>query len=175
MNSDFRDLLRLFNAHRVRYLVVGGYAVMKYTEPRYTKDLDLWVEATPKNAKAVFAALRKFGAPLANLTEADFALEGFFYQMGRPPARVDILMSLQGVLFANAWSNRVASDFDGVTGYVLSRKDLIANKRAVGRPQDLVDVNSLVESEQRAAEVPRAPGPRKKKARGRGRDPEAEP
>ncbi len=64
MNSDFRDLLKLFNAHKVRYLVVGGYAVMKYTEPRYTKDLDVWVEATPKNAKAVFAALREFGAPL---------------------------------------------------------------------------------------------------------------
>ncbi len=85
MNSDFRDLLRLFNAHRVRYLVVGGYAVMKYTEPRYTKDLDVWVEATPRNAKKVFKALRKFEAPLANLTEADFANEGFFYQMGRPP------------------------------------------------------------------------------------------
>jgi hypothetical protein len=97
MNSDFRDLLKLFNAHRVRYLVVGGYAVMKYTEPRYTKDLDIWVEASPKNARAVFRALRRFEAPLANLTEADFAKEGFFYQMGRPPARVDILMSIKGI------------------------------------------------------------------------------
>ena len=85
MNSDFRDLLRIFNAGKVRYLVVGGHAVMKYTEPRYTKDLDLWIEATPKNARAVFKALKEFGAPLANLTEADFSKEGFFYQMGRPP------------------------------------------------------------------------------------------
>jgi hypothetical protein len=84
MNSDFRDLLKLFNAHRVRYLVVGGYAVMKYTEPRYTKDLDIWVEATPKNAKAVLKALRSFGAPLANLTEADFAAEGFSIRWGVP-------------------------------------------------------------------------------------------
>ena len=134
MNSDFRDLLKLFNAHRVRYLVVGGYAVMKYTEPRYTKDLDIWVEASPKNAKAVFKALWKFDAPLAKLNEADFANEGFFYQMGRPPARVDILMSIEGVDFADAWSNRVASDFDGVIGNVISRKDLVANKRALGRP-----------------------------------------
>jgi hypothetical protein len=83
MNSDFRDLLRIINAGKVRYLVVGGYAVMKYAEPRYTKDLDLWIDATPKNARAVFKALKEFGAPLANLTEADFSREGFFYQMGR--------------------------------------------------------------------------------------------
>jgi hypothetical protein len=171
MHSDFRDLLRLFNAHKVRYLVIGGYAVMKYTEPRYTKDLDVWVEATPRNAKAVFKALRKFEAPLANLTEADFATEGFFYQMGRPPARVDILMSIRGVLFADAWSNRVVSDFDGVTGYVISRKDLIANKKAVGRPQDLVDLNSLVESEPPAAQVPAEPEARKKRPKRRRRDP----
>jgi hypothetical protein len=174
MNSDFRDLLRLFNAHRVRYLVVGGYAVMKYTEPRYTKDLDIWVEATPKNARAVFRALRKFGAPLANLTEADFAKEGFFYQIGRPPARVDILMSIQGVLFADAWSNRVAGDFDGVSGHVLSRKDLIANKRAVGRPQDLVDLDNLVESELRDANVSQDPTPGKKRPKRRGRNPGAD-
>jgi hypothetical protein len=171
MNSDFRDLLKLFNAHRVRYLVVGGYAVMKYTEPRYTKDLDVWVEATPKNAKAVFKALRKFEAPLANLHESDFATEGFCYQMGRPPARVDILMSIQGVRFADAWSSRVASDFDGVTGHVISRKDLIANKRALGRPQDLVDVNSLVESEQRAAQRRAELELNKKRAKSRRRDP----
>ncbi|MGP0066760.1 MAG: DUF6036 family nucleotidyltransferase [Isosphaeraceae bacterium] len=170
MNSDFRDLLRLFNARKVRYLEVGGYAVMKYTEPRYTKDLDVWVEATPKNAKAVFAALRNFGAPLADLTEADFAKEGFFYQMGRPPARVDILMSLQSVRFADAWSNRVASDFDGVTGHVISRSDLIANKRAVGRPQDLVDLDSLVESERRGAEIRHESTPEKKRPKGRKRD-----
>jgi hypothetical protein len=171
MNSDFKDLLRLFNANKVRYLVVGGYAVMKYTEPRYTKDLDIWIEATPKNARAVFKALRKFEAPLEDLTEADFAREGFFYQMGRPPARVDILMSIQGVRFADAWSNRVASDYDGVTGNVISRKDLIANKRTVGRPQDLIDVNSLVESEQLSTEVPTQPEPMTKRSKKRRRDP----
>jgi hypothetical protein len=171
MNSDFRDLLKLFNAHRVRYLVVGGYAVMKYTEPRYTKDLDIWVEASPKNAKAVFKALRKFDAPLAKLKEADFANEGFFYQMGRPPVRVDLLTSIEGVDFADAWSNRVASDFDGITGYVISRKDLVANKRALGRPQDLVEINSLVESEKREAQNRVAPELKKKRAKRQRRDP----
>jgi hypothetical protein len=170
MNSDFKDLLKLFNGYRVRYLVVGGYAVMKYTEPRYTKDLDIWVEPTLKNAKAVFKALRRFEAPLANLNEADFAREGFFYQMGRPPARVDILMSIHGVVFADAWSNRVATDFDGVTGHVISRKDLIDNKRALGRPQDLIDVNSLFESERRIAERRAEPEPKKKPEKRRKRD-----
>lgn len=79
VNSDFSDLLRLFNANQVKYLVIGGYAVVQHAEPRYTKDLDLWVEANPTNAKAVFRALVEFGAPLAGMTAADFAEEGYFY------------------------------------------------------------------------------------------------
>ena len=144
MNSDFRDLLKAFNDRDVRYLVVGGYAVMKYTEPRFTKDLDLWVEASPENARIVFDALREFGAPLSNLSATDFEEEGSFYQMGRPPARVDILTSLEGVKFADAWSDRVASDFDGITAQFISRQNLLINKRAVGRPQDLIDAENLL-------------------------------
>src|SRR5271169_1348956 len=113
MSSDFSDLLNLFKRCRVRYLIVGGHAVMKYTEPRFTKDLDIWIEASPKNARAVFKALREFGAPLAALSEDDFAKEGFFYQMGRPPTRIDILMSIAGVKFADAWPNRVKTEFEG--------------------------------------------------------------
>ena len=168
MNSDFKELLRIFNADKVRYLVVGGYAVMKYTEPRYTKDLDIWIEATPKNARAVFKALKEFGAPLENLTAMDFSKEGFFYQMGRPPARVDILMSIEGVRFADAWRNRVPTDFDGVPSHVLARGDLIANKRAVGRPQDLMDVTNLLEAE-RTVERPLPEPPKKKRPKGRDR------
>jgi hypothetical protein len=147
MNSDFKDLLRVFNEHKVRYLVVGGYAVIKYTEPRYTKDLDVWVEASQKNARAVFAALRAFGAPLTNITTADFAKEGSVYQIGRPPARVDVLTSIADVQFADAWPRRMASDFDGIPAPVISRQDLLTNKRSVGRPQDLVDVSNLLEAE----------------------------
>jgi hypothetical protein len=154
MNSDFKDRLRIFNEHDVRYLVVGGYAVMKYTEPRYTKDLDVWVEASPENARAVFAALREFGAPLANIAAEDFAQEGCIYQMGRPPARVDVLTSIEGVRFADSWPNRVTSDFGGIPAHVISRQDLLTNKRAVGRPQDLVDVHGLLEAE-RALEPPK--------------------
>jgi hypothetical protein len=168
MNSDFKDLLRIFNEHKVRYLVVGGYAVIKYTEPRYTKDLDVWVEPTAKNARAVFAALREFGAPLSRLTAADFAEEGCIYQMGRPPARVDVITSIESVRFADAWPNRVASDFGGVPAQVISRQDLLTNKRALGRPQDLVDVQGLLEAE-RALEKPKGEA-EPKKGRPRGKD-----
>lgn len=146
MNSDFKDLLRLFNECKIRYLVVGGHAVMKYTEPRYTKDLDIWIEASPRNARAVFRALQRFGAPLVNLTEADFSAEGTFYQMGRPPARIDILMSVTGLSFRTAWRRRVSADFDGVPANVISREDLVINKRAAGRPQDMIDADHLEES-----------------------------
>jgi hypothetical protein len=84
VNSDFTDLLRLFNANSVEYLVIGGYALIQYAEPRYTKDLNLWISTDPKNALAVFQSLKRFGAPLENLTEEDFAEDGFFYQMGAP-------------------------------------------------------------------------------------------
>lgn len=94
MNSDFEELLKAFNASDVKYLVVGGYAVMLYSEPRFTKDLDVWVEASDENAGKVYTALAAFGAPLTGLTPKDFAAEGFFYQMGMPPARVDVLMSM---------------------------------------------------------------------------------
>jgi hypothetical protein len=147
VNSDFRDLLSTFNAHDVRYLVVGGYAVMKYTEPRYTKDLDLWIEASPVNARAVFLALRAFGAPLSGITAGDFESEGTIYQMGRPPVRVDILTAIDGIGFPEAWANRVTTDFAGVPVHVIARQDLLTNKRASGRLRDQLDVESLMNAE----------------------------
>ena len=143
VNSDFSDLLRLFNANRVRYLVVGGYAVVEYAEPRYTKDLDLWIGTTPDNADAVFRALRAFGAPLSDMTADDFAEDGFFYQMGMPPIRVDVLMGIPGVDFDSAWVRRVERPYGDLNVPFISRPDLIAAKLASGRPQDLIDVESL--------------------------------
>lgn len=147
VNSDFSDLLRLFNANQVKYLVIGGYALIQYAEPRYTKDLDLWISTDPTNAQAVYRALREFGAPLADLTEADFAQEGYFYQMGVPPVRVDILMGIPGAVFDEAWPRRLEVDFDGLVVPFISRHDLIAAKRASGRPQDLLDVKHLMPPE----------------------------
>jgi hypothetical protein len=114
VNSDFSDLLKLFNDYSVRYLVIGGYAVVQYAEPRYTKDLDLWISTDPSNAEATYKALREFGAPLAGLTSDDFAEEGYFYQMGVPPIRVDVLMGIPGLEFEPAWERRVEVDFDSL-------------------------------------------------------------
>lgn len=143
VNSDFTDLLRLFNANSVRYLVIGGYAVVQYAEPRFTKDLDLWISTDASNAISVYAALRAFGAPLSDLTEADFAEEGYFYQMGVPPVRVDILMGIPGVAFEEAWQRRLQIDFDGLPVSFISRQDLITAKLASGRPQDILDAEQL--------------------------------
>ena len=130
VNSDFTDLLRIFNDNNVKYLVIGGYAVIQYAEPRYTKDLDLRISADDSNAVAVYKSLKEFGAPLANLTASDFAEEGYFYQMGVPPVRVDILMGIPGAEFAEAWNRRMEVDFDGLSVAFISRMDLIHAKRA---------------------------------------------
>ncbi len=103
VNSDFSDLLRLFNASGIRYLVIGGYAVVQYAEPRYTKDLDLWIGTDEQNARAVYQALRAFGAPLSGLTERDFMEEETISQMGVPPLRVDVFVGIPGVEFEFAW------------------------------------------------------------------------
>lgn len=143
MNSDFEELLRLLNEDEVKYLIVGGHAVMLYTEPRYTKDLDVWIEASEENGAKVFRVLAAFGAPLAGLSASDFAREGFFYQLGSPPARVDILMSIDGVQFPEAWANRNQSVVGEQKAWFISRADLIKNKRATGRHIDLHDAGLL--------------------------------
>jgi len=116
--------------------------VIKYAEPRYTKDLDIWVEPSADNAIRVYAALQEFGAPMGELTESDFATDGFF-QMGRPPVRIDILMSIDGVEFVDAWPNMQEGDFDGIPANFLSSEDLITNKSISARPQDIIDIESV--------------------------------
>lgn len=143
VNSDFSDLLRIFNEHNVRYMVIGGYAVVQYAEPRFTNDLDVLISTDATNAEAVYNALREFGAPLAGLTPNDFAEEGFFFQIGVPPVRVDILMGIPGIQFENCWNRRVEVDFEGLKVIFISKQDLIASKRAAGRPQDLMDADLL--------------------------------
>ena len=126
--------------------MVGGYAVIEYSEPRYTKDLDLWIQASPKNAKAIFSALTLFGAPVSMLTPADFSEEGYFFQMGLAPLRIDILMSLKGISFDQAWKNRTTRLLFGENANFISHRDLIKTKDASGRPQDLLDAEALRQS-----------------------------
>ncbi|MEA3429472.1 MAG: nucleotidyltransferase [Thermodesulfobacteriota bacterium] len=147
-SPDFRELLKIFEKHKIRYLVVGGYAVMKYSEPRFTKDLDVFIATDQENATGVYAALKEFGAPLENLTSGDFTQKGYFYQMGRPPIRVDIMMSIPGIEFDEAWEKREVVKLDDLKILFISRSDLIRAKEASARPQDKIDIDKLKKAEQ---------------------------
>lgn len=143
MSKDFQDILRAFDAHKVKYLVVGGFAFGVHSEPRTTKDIDLWIGTDPENAKAVFQALAEFGAPIVGMTPDDF-MDGTIFQMGQPPERIDILQQVSGLDFDNAWEHRIAGFIDGETpALVISKDDMIRNKLASGREQDLLDVKKL--------------------------------
>ncbi len=142
-SRDFLDLLTALNDADAKYLLVGGHAVAFYGHPRATKDFDIWVEASAENAARVVAALRAFGAPLGDLGEADFASPGAGFRMGSPPFRIEILTEISGVVFGDAWRRREEREIDGVVCLLIARDDLLRNKRAAGRPQDLADVDSL--------------------------------
>jgi hypothetical protein len=148
MNKDFQDILRAFNAHKVKYLVIGGYAFGVHLEPRTTKDIDLWIRTDRENAKAVFQALTDFGAPIAGMTPDNF-MDGTVFQMGQSPERIDILQQVSGLDFDSAWEHRLEGFIDEDTpALVISREDLIRNKLASGRDQDLLDVKRLRAAEQ---------------------------
>ena len=141
-SPHYKELLQLLNKFEVEYLIVGGFAVMKYGEPRYTKDLDVWVHNSPENSLRVVEALRKFGAPLDHdgVTSETFTEKQLVYQIGIAPVRIDILTEITGVEFSNAWKKRVASTFFGVPVHFISLDDLAANKRALVRSSDLRDL-----------------------------------
>jgi hypothetical protein len=143
MNQDFRDLLAEFNARGVEYLVVGAHALAAHGHVRATKDLDVWVRPEANNASRVVAALGAFGAPLHDLSVADMTAPGTIFQIGVAPIRIDVITSIDGVDFEDAWSRRIQAPFADQVVPVLSREDLIRNKRAAGREQDLLDVKWL--------------------------------
>ena len=143
MNPDFKDLLSAFSAHGVEFLVVGAHALAVHGHVRATKDLDLWVRPDPENAVRVLRALKAFGAPLQDLSLDDLSHPGLIFQIGVPPVRIDILTAIDGVEFGGAWSERIDGRFGGLAVPVISRRDLIRNKRATGRLQDLADVEHL--------------------------------
>ena len=146
MFDDFKELLSIFNAQKVKYLIVGGYAVSLHAQPRTTKDIDLLVKPDADNAKAVYAALAEFGAPLEGVRAEDFSEHDKFFRMGRAPFTVDIIPEIKGIDFERAWQNRVEAVIDAQSGLkasFISREDLIAAKLAAGRPQDIADVAAL--------------------------------
>lgn len=143
LNRDFRDLFAALNAEGVRFLLVGGYAFSFHAVPRYTKDLDVWVEATPESAPRAHRALLAFGAPAELFSVDDFSRPHVTLQLGVPPNRIDILTAISGVQFEDAWLNRVEMSYGDQKLQVLGRDDLKRNKRAAGRDQDLVDLKRL--------------------------------
>jgi hypothetical protein len=149
LNQDFVDLLRAFAAADVRFLVVGAYALAVHGLPRATGDLDVWIDPTPANARRVYGALRDFGAPLENLREEDLTNPDLVFQMGVAPVRIDVLMSITGVAFDEAWERRTDAVFEGVRFPVIGLDELVRNKRACARPRDLVDLEILERQRQR--------------------------
>ncbi len=145
MEKDQRDLLLAFNEKSVRYLIVGGYALGRYTEPRVTKDLDVFVDTANDNAERVFAALASFGAPIQGYSPADFQDPYSGFQFGVPPSQIDILLAISALTFEEAWAYSVpGSTGDGIPVRYISRDHLIRNKLAAGRLQDLADADALV-------------------------------
>lgn len=142
-NRDFKDLFAALNAASVEFLVVGAHALAVHGYVRATKDLDVWIRPSSTNAERLLAALHAFGAPTHDVTVDDFSAPGVTFQIGVAPVRIDLITAVDGLTFDAAWHNRIASDYGGEPVSVLSREDLITNKRASARPQDLADIAEL--------------------------------
>ena len=146
LNKNFNDMLSALSAAGAEFLIVGAHALSAHGYPRATGDLDIWVRPTKENADRVWLALEQFGAPRRHLTRDDLCTPDTVFQIGVPPQRIDILTSIDGVDFDEAWVTRKQSEIEGLTVGILGREQLLKNKRAVGQPQDLADVAWLEES-----------------------------
>ena len=146
--EDLRQLLLALNAHGVEYIVIGGWAVGYYAEPRSTKDIDIFIRSSVKNSEAVYRAMAEFGAPLAGVTPGDFRdCPTSIFQLGHSPTRADFLQSIDGVDFEEAWQHREEFTLEGVPVSVISAEDLIRNKLMSGRLSDMADVNAIREAD----------------------------
>lgn len=141
--KDFEEFFASFNKAGVQYLIVGGYAFALHAHPRYTGDMDVFVEASEENARRIMQALVEFGFLVSSLSWKDFAGPDKVVQLGHPPLRIDILTGIDGVRFDEAWARRVSAGYGEQQVAFISKADLIANKRASGRKQDLLDLESL--------------------------------
>jgi hypothetical protein len=139
VNRDFFDMLSALSAEGAEYLVVGAYALAAHGLPRATGDLDIWVRPTEENADRVLRALRTFGAPLRDLSREDLLRPDTVFQIGVVPSRIDVLTGITAVEFEPAWSARITATIEGLSVPIIGAGDLLRNKEAVGRPQDLAD------------------------------------
>ena len=164
LQPDFKEFLRLLLSHRVRFVIVGAHALAAHGKPRFTGDIDVFVEPTKANAARLLGALADFGFGTAGLRAEDFTQPDRIAQLGHPPVRIDLLTSISGVTFREAWKGRVATRLGGLDVAVLGVRELVKNKRASGRPKDPADVALLEDSRAvPAPSRPRPPGPRAKR------------
>lgn len=143
LNSDYSDMLHALFAEKVEFLLAGAYAMAVHGFPRATMDIDFWIMPNPANAAALIRALERFGAPLTDVSPADFETEGLVLQIGVAPRRIDLITSADGLRFEEAFAHSLTVEIDGIPVHVLSKDDLIRNKRAAGRMKDLADVEML--------------------------------
>ncbi len=152
LNEDYKDMLRALSDEKVRFILVGAYALAAHGYPRATMDIDIWIMPSPENADAVLRALKRFGTPLQNLTKEDLLKEGIIFQVGVAPRRIDIITEASGLRFESTYRNSIPVNIEGIEVRIPSIDDLIVNKKATGRTKDLADAEALEDlkdSEQR--------------------------
>ena len=143
LNQDFREFIQSLNDNQVRYLVVGGYAVAIHGYPRYTKDIDIWIDMNPQNARRIILALEQFGFGSLGLKQDDFLEADIIVQLGYPPRRIDLLTTLPGVDFETCYEDKIIVDIEGVPVNFIDLENLKQNKQSSGRAQDLADIENL--------------------------------
>ena len=141
--QDFEDFVKLLNKHQVDYMVVGGYALAFHGKPRHTGDLDIWINSSEANAEKLVLAIKEFGLPSLGLTKSDFMQDGYVTQIGYPPLRIDILNTIDGVKFEDAFPNKLFVDVNGIEVKYIGLKEFIENKTASGRSQDIADLKEI--------------------------------
>ena len=151
MNSDFKDLLLLLDEEKVEYLIAGGYAVIYHSQPRYTKDLDIWIKPSNENARRLMLVFARFGIPLVGLSEEDFAISGTQFSVGAEPSQIDLLTVIPGLEFDTAWESRVTTHSEGFPIHYLGKEALITAKKTAGRMQDLADIEEIQRAGQEEA------------------------
>ena len=145
LSPDFKEFIKLLNDHNVKYLIVGGYALAFHGHPRYTKDIDVWIESSMDNADKLLKVLSDFGFESIELSSSDFLVSDNVIQLGFPPNRIDILTSVDGINFGESSSKAQVITIDNIAIHLIGINDLITNKMASGRLQDLADVEKLKE------------------------------
>ncbi len=146
IEKDFKEFIESLNTNSVRYLIIGSFALSYYSEPRYTKDIDILVDSTASNADRLMTAIREFGFSDIELGSRDFLEPDQVIQLGIAPLRIDLLTSLKGIPFADAWDRRTTGQYGDIPAFYISKQDLIDHKKLAGRKQDLADIEKLIKA-----------------------------